>query len=104
MLSRYLRPGTCQMPERSGWPFGLRGVGAARFALPFSRRGMFVVCRSSHCADRLVAQTTMTTAAIAIFMFDSSACLSRRHDGHTKGTNLFIPELVRDLRVHFVPS
>ena len=40
MLMRYLRPGTCQMPDRSGWPLAFRGVGAAMFALPFGRRGM----------------------------------------------------------------
>src|SRR4051812_22589229 len=50
MLSRNLMPGTCQIPERSGWPFAFRGAGAARFALPFGSRGMLAVGWSSHCA------------------------------------------------------
>src|SRR5262245_48884551 len=42
---------TCQMPERSTFPSGVRGAGAARLGLPSGVRGMPSTLTVSHCAD-----------------------------------------------------
>src|SRR5580658_3234773 len=76
MLIRYLMPGTCQMPDRSGWPLALRGAGADRFGLPFGSRGTPAVGYSCHCAVTDVHITTMTMVMTAdtapVFMVQSS--------------------------------
>src|SRR5580700_2615408 len=39
-LIRYFRPGSIQMPERSGVPSASFGAAAARFGFPLGRRGI----------------------------------------------------------------
>src|ERR1700728_1767075 len=51
ILIRYLRPGTSQIPPRSGLPSGNRGAGPDRSGLPSLVRGIPGVGWLSHCAS-----------------------------------------------------
>src|SRR4026209_1375920 len=70
------RGDTSQMPERSGLPSAVRGVGALRFTLPSAPRGTPGGSRLSHCAETEGEQTvamTATTAHMTRFMSASLA-------------------------------
>ena len=41
----------CQRPERSGFPSGVRGVGASSLTRPLEARGVPVAGYGGHCAD-----------------------------------------------------
>src|SRR2546421_3092238 len=43
------RPRNSQIPERSGLPSGVRGVGASRFGLPSAVLGTSEVGKDGHC-------------------------------------------------------
>src|SRR6185503_16825263 len=53
-------PGSCQMPDKSGLPSGVRGVGASRFGLPSGVRGTPGVGYDGHCAPSDGASATHT--------------------------------------------
>src|SRR5579863_1659992 len=72
MLIRYLSPGTCQIPERSGWPLAFLGTGAARSALPLAVRGIPAVGKFSHCAGASDAAIVAAQAIQKILMSDNS--------------------------------
>src|SRR3954471_19941166 len=49
----------CQMPDRSGLPFGRRGAGAVKFGLPFLVRGVPGTGWLMYWADANVAAAAM---------------------------------------------
>src|SRR5580658_6248315 len=63
ILIRYLRPGTSQMPPKSGLPSGSLGAGAARSALPSFVRGMPGVLLFNHCAEAAAGIRDRTATA-----------------------------------------
>src|ERR1700682_5335297 len=79
---RYLRPGTCQMPDKSGWPLAFRGVAADMFALPFGSRGMPALGWSCHCAASGIGSAHPRTSAAARFVFTFSSMTHDRHGGY----------------------
>ena len=63
----------CHKPDKSGLPSGVRGVGAARFGLPSSLRGMPGVGCFNHCAPSGVVNADKSTAKAIVFI----SCLLR---------------------------
>src|ERR1700674_4352685 len=49
-FTAYLLPLGSQIPDRSGWPSGVRGAGADRFGLPSGPRGIERAGTFTHCA------------------------------------------------------
>src|SRR5215471_20501611 len=64
-FARYLPVGERQIPEKSGLPSAVFGVGAFRFAAPLGRRGIPGVGRFNHCACAADAAPTTATDARA---------------------------------------
>src|SRR6476619_5068193 len=54
--------GTCQSPERSGFPSDVRGGGAERSGFPSLARGMPGVFKGGHCEDAEPDRTGAATA------------------------------------------
>ena len=63
-LPRFRQPGFSQMPERSGFPSRVRGVGPRRLGLPSAVFGTFGVGNDGHCADSDGASTFAATRTI----------------------------------------
>src|SRR5215471_20118510 len=72
MLRAYLGEIRFQRPERSGWPSGARGAGAARFGLPSGVRGTPGVGRFSHCAAKGAANAPASAAMRQAFIVATS--------------------------------
>src|SRR6185295_14407316 len=56
------------MPEKSGLPVGVLGVGAVRFGFPSAVRGMSGVRQSSHWAFSETGSSNITTAIASFCM------------------------------------
>src|SRR5262245_13060266 len=65
MLVANPRPSIDQTPERSGFPFAVRGGGAVRLGLPSAVRGIPGVGTSSHCAAAGVTEQAAANTAMA---------------------------------------